>query len=231
MNSMYKGATMQPYVILHMGISLDGRIDWGGGSDNPYYELVEQFCADTDISGSNTILQANFPDDPQKVLGGVYDEWIKKPGRPMHAIVDSQGRIKNWEVIKKQPWWRDYVSLCSEETPQSHFEYLREAGIAYIIAGKHHVDLRIALEQLNLQFGTQRVRVDSGGLLNGVLLREGLVDEVSVIISPSLVGGVTPKTMYIAPDLDAEERVVRLILSHVETIRDCYVWLRYKVQK
>jgi 2,5-diamino-6-(ribosylamino)-4(3H)-pyrimidinone 5'-phosphate reductase len=214
-----------------MGISLDGRIDWGGDSDNPYYELVEQFGADTDISGSNTILQATFPDDPQKVLGEVYDERVKKPNRPIHAIVDSRGKIKNWEVIKKQPWWRGYVSLCSEETPRSHFEYLREAGIAYIIAGKQNVDLRMALEQLNLQFGTQRVRVDCGGVLNGVLLREGLVDEVSVIINPSLVGGVTPKTMFVAPDLETEEGVIRLTLSHVETIRDCYVWLRYTVQK
>jgi 2,5-diamino-6-(ribosylamino)-4(3H)-pyrimidinone 5'-phosphate reductase len=222
---------VQPYVILHMGISLDGRIDWGGGPDNPYYELVEQFGADTDISGSNTILQATFPDDPQKVLGDVYDEWSKKPNRPLHAIVDSKGKIKNWEIIQKQPWWKGYVSLCAEETPASHLEYLREAEIPYIIAGKQHVDLRKAFEQLNLQFGTQRVRVDCGGILNGVLLREMLVDEVSVIISPSLVGGVTPKTMYVAPDLETEEGVIRLRLSHVETIRDCYVWLRYQVQK
>jgi 2,5-diamino-6-(ribosylamino)-4(3H)-pyrimidinone 5'-phosphate reductase len=213
-----------------MGISLDGRVDWGGGSDNPYCELVEQLGADTDISGSNTILQAAFPDDPKTALGGLYDEWIKKPSRPMHAIVDSKGRIKNWEVIKKQPWWKGYVSLCSEVTPQSHLEYLRKVGVAYVIAGEQNVDLREALEQLHLQFGTRIVRVDSGGVLNGVLLREGLVDEVSVIISPSLVGGVTPKTMYVAPDLEAEEGVIRLALSHVETIRDRYVWLRYKVQ-
>lgn len=222
---------MQPYVILHMGISLDGRIDWGGGSDNPYYELVEQFGADIDISGSHTILQATFPNDPQTALGEVYEEWIIKPNRPMHGVVDSKGKIKNWDVIKRQPWWNSYVSLCSEETPQSHLEYLRQEGIPYIVAGKQDVDLRKALEQLHLQFGTQRVRMDCGGILNGVLLREGLVDEVSVIISPSLVGGVTPKTMYVAPDLETEEGVVRLTLSHVETIRDCYVWLRYKVQK
>ncbi len=98
------------------------------------------------------------------------------------------------------------------------------------MAGKKNVDLRIALEQLNQRFDTQKVRVDSGGILNGVLLREGLVNEVSVIISPSLVGGVTPKTMYVAPDLETEEGVVGLNLAYVETIRDCYVWLRYKVR-
>ncbi len=222
---------MLPYVILHMGISLDGRIDWGGGSDNPFYELVEQFGADTDISGSHTILQATFPDDPQRIFGAVYEEWVSKPNRPRHAIVDSKGRIKSWELIKKQPFWDGFVSLCSQATPKSHLQYLDDAGVAYIIAGQQNVDLRAALEQLNLQFGTQRVRVDSGGILNGVLLRQGLVGEVSVIISPALVGGMTPKTMYVAPDLETEAGVVKLTLTHVETIRNCYVWLRYQVQK
>ena len=103
--------------------------------------------------------------------------------------------------------------------------------IRCIIAGKQNVDLRAALEVLNTQFGTQRVRVDSGGILNGVFLRAGLVGEVSVIVSPSLVGGLTPKTMFVAPDLETEDGVIPLTLVHVETIRDRYVWLRYKVQK
>ena len=222
---------MQPYVIVHAGISVDGRIDWGVGSDSPYYALVEQFGADTDISGSNTILRATFPDDPREGLGPLYEEWINKPARPVLAIVDSKGRIKNWENIKKQPWWKGHISLCSEATPKSHLDYLKEAGIPCIVAGKQYVDLQGALEQLNIQYGTQRVRVDSGGILNGLLLREGLVSEVSVIISPALVGGVTPKTMYVAPDLETEEGVIGLTLSHVETIHECYVWLRYQVQK
>ncbi|MGE5123176.1 MAG: dihydrofolate reductase family protein [Acidobacteriaceae bacterium] len=222
---------MLPYVILHMGISVDGRIDWGGGSDNPYYELVDQLGADTDISGSNTIIQAQFPDDPQKALGQVYADWIKKPSRPRHAIVDSKGRIKTWEIIKKQPWWNGYISLCSQDTPQSHLDYLKELDVSYIIAGGSQVDLRLALENLNAQFGTRKVRVDSGGILNGVLLRQGLVDEVSVIISPSLVGGLTPKTMFVAPDLETEEGVIPLTLVNVDQIRERYVWLRYKVWK
>ena len=67
---------MQPYVILHMGISLDGRIDFGGGSDNPYYELVHQFGVDTDLSGSNTILRGQFPDNPEQIFGTLYDEML-----------------------------------------------------------------------------------------------------------------------------------------------------------
>jgi 2,5-diamino-6-(ribosylamino)-4(3H)-pyrimidinone 5'-phosphate reductase len=222
---------MLPYVILHTGISVDGRIDWGLDSDNPYYELVPRFQADTDISGSNTILTAQIPEDPQKELGLVYDEWIQKPFRPRLAIVDSKGRIKNWEAIKKQPWWSGYMSLCSEETPQSHLDYLKDLEIDTIITGEQKVNLRRALEALNQRFDTRKVRVDSGGTLNGVFLRDGLVDEVSVLISPALVGGISPKTMFVAPDLETEKGVIPLTLIHIEELRNCYVWLRYRVQK
>ena len=222
---------MLPYVILHTGTSVDGRIDWGGGSDNPYYELVEQFRADTDNSGSNTILAAQFPDNPREALGKLYDDWVNKPSRPIHAIVDSRGRVKNWETIRKQPWWMGHVSLCSEETPAKHLEYLKELGIDCIIAGKRHVNLRKALERLNSKYNTQRVRVDSGGILNGAFLRQGLVDEVSVVVSPALVGGRSPKTMFVAQDLESEEGVIPLVLTSVQRIRDRYVWLRYQVRK
>ena len=222
---------MLPYVIIHMGISVDGRIDWGLGADNPYYELVEQFGVDTDISGSNTILDAQFPADPKMALGNLYDDWLQKPGRPIHAIIDSQGRVKNWAIIKKQPWWKECISLCSEETPADHLAYLEETEIQYIVAGEQKVDLRTALAQLSSKFGTTKVRVDSGGILNGVFLRANLVDEVSVIISPALVGGRSPKTMFVAEDLQSEEGIIPLKLTRIDKIRDRYVWLRYSVEK
>jgi 2,5-diamino-6-(ribosylamino)-4(3H)-pyrimidinone 5'-phosphate reductase len=222
---------MLPYVIIHMGISVHGRIDGGLGSDNPYYELVEQFGADADISGSNTILAAQLPAEPDKELRALYNEWMQKPSRPIHAIIDSKGQIKNWEIIKKQPWWKECIALCSTATPTTHLEYLAEMGIKYIIAGKEKVDLRTALEQLSANFGVKKARIDSGGVLNGVFLRKNLVDEVSVIISPALVGGISPKTMYVAEDLISEEGTIPLKLTHIEKIRDRYVWLRYSVEQ
>jgi 2,5-diamino-6-(ribosylamino)-4(3H)-pyrimidinone 5'-phosphate reductase len=73
------------------------------------------------------------------------------------------------------------------------------------------------------------VRVDSGGILNGVLLRAGLVDEVSLILNPCLVGGTSPKSLYVAPDLTSPEGVIPVKLTHVEQVEGDFVWLRYEV--
>jgi riboflavin biosynthesis pyrimidine reductase len=58
-----------------------------------------------------------------------------------------------------------------------------------------------------------------------------LVDEVSLVISLALVGGMSPQTMYVAPDLTSEEGVIPLKLMHIETIKDRYIWVRYKTVK
>ena len=99
----------------------------------------------------------------------------------------------------------------------------------YIIAGDDHVDLRAALEELNARHGVKVVRVDSGGTLNGVLLRAGLVDEISVLINPCLVGGTTPRSFFRAPDLTSPEGVIQLEMIHFEQLEGDVVWLRYDV--
>jgi 2,5-diamino-6-(ribosylamino)-4(3H)-pyrimidinone 5'-phosphate reductase len=63
----------------------------------------------------------------------------------------------------------------------------------------------------------------------GVLLRAGLVDEVSVLVDPCLVGGTTPRSIFIAPDLTSAEGVIPLRLIHAENVKGDTVWLRYEV--
>lgn len=220
---------MIPRVIMHIGASVDGRIDWGMCPNNPYYDVIRSFQADVDLTGTGTMLAAPVPDDPQAVFGELYEEWGKLPARPRLAIVDSRGLVRNWELLKKQPWWSGQVALCSEATPREHLDYLKDVEIDTVIAGPEKVDLRQALEELNTRYGARTVRLDCGGILNGVLLRAGLVTDVSVIVNPCLVGGTTPRTMFVAPDLSSEEGVVRLKLSSVERLNEEFVWLRYVV--
>lgn len=220
---------MIPHIIMHVTVSLDGRIDWGMMPGNPYYDVIRSFHADADLSGTGTMLSAPIPDDPQAAFGEMYDEWSRLADKPRLAVVDSRGQIRNWEFLKKQPWWSGHVALCSQATPAEHMKYLRDAGVDSIVAGQEKVDLRRALEEMNARYGTRIIRTDCGGTLHGVLLRAGLVTEVSVIVSPALVGGTSPRTMFAAPDLKSEEGVVRLRLLNVERVNEEFLWLRYDV--
>jgi 2,5-diamino-6-(ribosylamino)-4(3H)-pyrimidinone 5'-phosphate reductase len=132
-------------------------------------------------------------------------------------------------VLLSSGFWRDGVALCAKRTPREYLDYLRVRHIPAIIAGTDRVDFREALAVLQRQYQVNVVRVDSGGTLNGVLLRQGLVSEVSILVYPSLVGGITPKSLFRAPDLQSGEGVIPLTLTHVERLESDTVWLRYTV--
>ena len=98
-----------------------------------------------------------------------------------------------------------------------------------IIVGQERVDLRAALAELRSAYRVKRLRVDSGGILNGVLLRAGLVEEIAVIINPCLTGGTSPRTFFVADDLRSRDGVMPLSLQKIEELRDGYLWLQYEV--
>jgi 2,5-diamino-6-(ribosylamino)-4(3H)-pyrimidinone 5'-phosphate reductase len=223
---------MLPRVILHNGVSVDGRVDGYQGGIGQFYQVASAFQADAMLSGSDTLLVAYESAPPTEDPSG---EPVTAPDpddtRALLVVPDSRGRIQNWPQIRREPWWRDVVVLCSHATPADYVDQLRQLGIDHIVAGDDHVDLRAALEGLNARYGIRTVQVDSGGTLNGVLLRAGLVDEISLLISPTLAGGLSPRSIYRAPDLASPEGIIPLRLFHLERLEDDLVWLRYEVAR
>ena len=221
---------MLPYISIHNEMSLDGHFDWMADDQGLYYETIDRFQVDAMLSGSNTILEAqnNMGNNTHK------QEYIPaakdlSDARQLLVVVDSRGRIKDWSVLRNQPYWRDVVVLCSNATPRDHLEGLREQKVETIIAGDYHVDLHKGLATLRAEFGVSKLRVDSGGILNGVLLRAGLVNEVVVILNPCLTGGISARTFYVADDLDSQDGIISLELKKVEELRDGFLWLQYLV--
>jgi 2,5-diamino-6-(ribosylamino)-4(3H)-pyrimidinone 5'-phosphate reductase len=223
---------MLPRVILHNMVSVDGRTDWFSPNIGLYYEIASRWQVDAILSGSETILAGMAeleppPEDVESMAPG--KELPGARSGPLMVVVDSRGRIRRWDLLRNQPYWRDVVVLCSSSTPGDYLRKLQQEGVEYLVTGGERVDLRAALDELRTRYGVEIVRMDSGGKLNGVMLREGLVDEISLLVDPSLVGGMTPRSIFVAPDLTSPEDVVDLRLTHVEELLDGIVWLRYDV--
>ncbi len=222
---------MLPRIIVFNAVSLDGRIDGFTLDIGQFYELASRFKEDAALAGADTIIlsveKEKVPEEDERA----FESSQKDPNdhRALLVIPDSRGRVRCWHYLKTLPYWRGFVSLCSRSTPKEHLDYLKKRHVDCIIAGDDHVDMRAALEELSARYGVKIVRVDSGGILNGVLLRQGLVDEVSVLIYPSLVGGVSPRSIFRAPDLESPEGAIPLRLMHLETLQNDLVWLRYEV--
>jgi 2,5-diamino-6-(ribosylamino)-4(3H)-pyrimidinone 5'-phosphate reductase len=226
---------MLPRVILHTATSLDGRITNFPANLELYYGLAAQWNPDAILFGSETVLAA-VRADPSLAVPPEHEEMFTpakdtEDTRPLLVIADSRGRVRCWDAIRKWPYMRDVLALCSSSTPHEYLSYLADRRIGTIVAGENRIDMRAALESLNRQHGVKVLRVDSGGTLNSVLLAAGLVSEISVLIHPFIAGGKADPTMSDPLKAGIPELQVPLRLQSTEVVGDGIVWARYTVQE
>jgi 2,5-diamino-6-(ribosylamino)-4(3H)-pyrimidinone 5'-phosphate reductase len=217
---------MVPRVVLHVEASLDGRIDCVQPDLSRFYGLAGRVAEDAVLTGADTLLQAEgLPDkdEPSSRQAGS----AEAAARPLLVVTDSRCRFDRWSWLRAQPYWRDVVVLVTEDSPAEGIARLECGGVATIRAGRERVDLRAALEILAERHEVRVVRVDSGGSLSGALAREGLIDEVSVLLEPLLVGGTAPRPFLRGSDPAAPDDVLALRLESIESFADGVVWLRY----
>jgi 2,5-diamino-6-(ribosylamino)-4(3H)-pyrimidinone 5'-phosphate reductase len=111
----------------------------------------------------------------------------------------------------------------SAATPQSYLKHLRERDYRYHVVGKDRVDLKAALHLLAQHYAVKTLLVDSGPTLNGVLIREGLIDQISLLVVPTLVG-TNPLRLF-----DHLKEDMGLELVQQELIDSGSVWLHYHI--
>ncbi|WP_254545779.1 RibD family protein [Halomarina pelagica] len=223
---------MLPRVIIHNAVSVDGRIDGFPPEIGVFYEVASAWDVDAHLVGSETLFAES--DSMDEEPGETVAREAQKPRNgapdadaPLLAVPDSEGRVRNWELLDEQPYWGEMVALISSATPDEYVEYLGLVGVDYVEAGDDHVDLREALAELADRYDVETVLTDSGGTLNGVLLRAGLVDEVSVLVHPYLVGGTSPRSFVRGPDPSESAPAASLSLLGVERRDDDLLQLRY----
>lgn len=100
------------------------------------------------------------------------------------------------------------------------------------IIQQDRLSLPDALARLKAQFGCERLTVQSGGTVNGLFLREKLLDYVDIVVAPVLIGGRDTPTLIDGRSLQASDELSQLgVLRLVEArpLKDSYLRLRYRV--
>lgn len=220
------------HVVVHNAVSVDARIDGFDPDIALYYELTDTWGVDAHLVGADTLIEgeqhAGDTSDDGSIppAEGSWEDVRGQVEPPLLVVTDTRGRVSGWEGIRDQPFWGDVLVLCSATTPAEYLEDLDRTEISYLVAGDDHVDLEAALNAIG-ERGVETVLVDSGGTLNGALLRAGLVDEVSILVHPAVVGGTSARTFIRGPDPD--HGATNLDLLAVERPGEHLVWLRYSV--
>jgi 2,5-diamino-6-(ribosylamino)-4(3H)-pyrimidinone 5'-phosphate reductase len=213
----------RPRVVVHVAVSADGRIDGFAPDIGRYYELAASFQEDITLAGADTVLAG-------LAHAGATPAAVPPPqDGPLLAVVDSRGRVGDWRPLLGAGLWRGGLALCAESTPTAYREQVIDDGVTVAVHGTDRVDLTAALEVLAVDHGAHTVRVDSGGRLNGALLRAGLVDEVSLLVHPVVVGGLSAKGAFVADDLETGAEASALDTPRVEAVGEGLLWVRWLV--
>ena len=96
------------------------------------------------------------------------------------------------------------------------------------------LELNKILEDLAENYNAEKITIQSGGNLNGLFLRENLIDYVNIVIAPLLVGGKDVPTLIDGEAISKEDELHKLKaleLIECNKLKDSYVQLKYKVKR
>ena len=234
---MAPAAKARPRVICHMMTSLDGRILTDGWPLSPegrkqYEQVHASYDADGWLCGRVTMeqhfAQGTRPEAEiaREQRGGAREDWSAPGEHDSFAFaVDTHGRLA-WETNDIDG--DHVVAILSERVSDDYLASLRERGVSYLLAGAPEVDLPLALEKIASRFGVKTLMLEGGGKINGGMLRAGLIDEVSVLVTPVVDGREGTPALF---DVVKDAKPQRLELEGVEKRADGVLWLRYRVRR
>lgn len=222
----------RPITTLFMLTSVDGKISTGASDEldvdrdfpkikgvceglHQYYEIEQT----TDLWSLNTgRVQAKM---------GVNERELPKKSVVSFVIVDSK-HLTEHGVRYFCALSQTFVLITTN--PNHPAFGVKEDNLRIIYQEKF--DLPDALTRLKSDFGCERLTVQSGGTLNGVFLREKLLDYVDIVVAPVLIGGKETSTMIDGRSLVSEDELSELGVLKLEScdmLKDSYLRLRYSV--
>ena len=94
------------------------------------------------------------------------------------------------------------------------------------------LSLKDVLTKLKSEYSCERITIQTGGTLNGMFLREKLIDYIDIVVAPVLIGGKDTSTLVDGKSLLSESELSQLgVLKLQECIvlENSYLRLRYKM--
>jgi len=101
-----------------------------------------------------------------------------------------------------------------------------------IIFYEDEIDFADLFSKLKNNFECDRLTIQTGGTLNAVLLRDGLIDHVSIVVAPALIGGKNTASLIDGESLHTPEelsKIKALKLVKCDVLENSYLHLQYDV--
>lgn len=225
----------RPETTLFMLMSIDGKISTGDTDAmdfdrdlkliagvqeglQQYYDLEQQ----TDLVSLNTgrvmakIGVNNRTEPPDKIPVSF-------------VIIDNEPHLTAQGIEYLSKW---VTTLYLVTTNSAHPAVSSSHENVVVLSYEKTVDFSDLLGRLRREYGVDRMTVQSGGTLNAVLVRSGLIDHLSLVVAPLLVGGKGTVTLVDGESihtLDDLKYLKAAKLVSATPLKDSYLHLRYDI--
>ena len=212
----------RPHVIFSAAITLDGKLATRTGDStlstksdkNRVHKLRSK--VDAILIGKNT---AKI-DDP---LLSAHNAKKKNPTR---IILDSNATIPNNSRILRTSSKIPTIIVGSKKAQKKNLQRLEKFPVKIIVCGNHRINIKKLLGIIKKD-GIKNILVEGGGTTNWAFVKENLVDEVIITITPYLVGGITATTLVDGEGFSIISKSIKLKLKNVRVMKNEVV-LRYE---
>ncbi len=227
----------RPYTTLFLLVSVDGKITTGDSNEldvdkdfprmmgikeglQQYYDLEKQ----TDrVSLNSGRVQAKV---------GVNERiWNKKRENVSFVIVDNKPHLNKSGT---EYFARRSVNFYLVTTNKNHpaFDLQQSYPKMHILYYEDKINFVDVFHRLKKEFDIDRITIQTGGTLNAEFLRLGLIDQISIVVAPCLIGGKNTQGLIGGDSLHTEKdltKIKALKLIKCDILENSYLYLQYKV--
>jgi len=231
---------MKPYVILHMLISIDGKItgDYMNTKTaeelcNEYYRINREYKADGFLCGRIT-MEGSFTNWQKPDLAkyqGIklpHEDCVQKQHDYYAVSVDPHGKI-GWygsEIMDEDPGYDNahIIEVLTDDINDEYLAFLKDKGISYIFCGREKIDVNLMNQKLYSLFGIKKLMLEGGSITDSLFLDGDCIDEMSLVVVPLVDGSKDGIDLFANKNCNLQEYE----LLQVEKLKENGLWLNYK---
>lgn len=187
---------------------------------NQYYDLEQK----TDLVSLNTgrvmakIGINKRKDEPKKMIVDF-------------VIIDNKPHLKKGGLIYLTKWVKTLYLVTNNK---NHPAFKLNCDNMKIIYYPKQINFNDLFIKLKKEYKIKKITIQSGGTLNATLLRKKLIDKVSLVLAPCLIGGSKTPTLIDGDCIRKENElsnIKALKLNKCIVLKNSYLHLTYDVIK
>lgn len=205
----------RPKIILSAAVSIDGKLATTTGDSklSSKKDLIRlhklRSKVDAILIGKNTVKK----DDPLLTVR------YSKGKNPTRIILDSSGTISsNSKILQTSSEIKTIIAVCKKIT-KKNLEKLEKFPIDVMILGENQVNVKSLLQNLGRR-KIKTVLLEGGGSINWEFIKNNLVDELFITITPYILGGTDSISLVQGKGFDTILKSTKLRLKSVRRIQN-----------